>query len=78
MKGIEVSREERTMDVVSLPKANFDRALSSLIESSYSGTSGDPDLPPARGIEKEICREMKSVIGHFSFSHSVINLRSLI
>jgi hypothetical protein len=45
MKGIEVSREERTMDVVSLPKANFDRALSSLIESSYSGTSGDPDLP---------------------------------
>jgi len=47
MKGIAVSREERTMDVVSLPKASFDRALSYMIGSSCLGISGDRDLPPA-------------------------------
>ncbi len=46
MKGIEISREERTMDAVSLPKADFDRALSYMIGSSCLGISGDRDLPP--------------------------------
>ncbi len=87
MKGIAVSREERIMDVVSLPKANFERALIYMIGSSYLGIPQYLELvsPPPKILNRfflsatsAVCTFSALINHHYLHLQSIsIDLRSI-